>query len=63
MSYGTSPICFRCLHFYGIERGVGWVCRAYPKNIPTEILINKVDHRLPYKGDKGIQFEPKVGSQ
>ncbi len=31
-------------------------CRAYPDGIPTEILLNKHDHREAYPGDLNIRF-------
>jgi len=33
-------------------------CAAFPDGIPPEIRLNKHDHKKPYKGDNGIQFEP-----
>ena len=32
-------------------------CTAYQFAIPIEILFGEVDHRQPYEGDNGIQFE------
>ncbi len=32
-------------------------CKAYPKRIPREILLNKIIHTTPYKGDHGILFK------
>lgn len=36
-------------------------CRAFPKGIPTEILVGDFVHTSPYPGDNGIQFERKGG--
>ena len=44
--------CDVCRH-----RGEGETCAAFPKGIPDVILGNEHDHREPYEGDHGIQFE------
>jgi hypothetical protein len=54
---GTSPICFECARDFGIETGRGWVCDAFPRGVPKDILINAADHRRPYPGDGGLQFK------
>lgn len=46
--------CFYCKH----KRPAG-KCDAFPEGIPREILFNRVDHRKPYPGDNGIQWEAK----
>ena len=34
-------------------------CDAFPNGIPEEIFIlGESDHTKPFKGDKGIRFEP-----
>jgi hypothetical protein len=45
--------CDICKH-----RREGWTCQAFPDGIPEQIQNNEHDHRQPYPGDNGIQFEP-----
>mgnify|MGYP000129560771 CR=1 FL=1 len=58
---GTKPICVDCKHLDRVFKyGKGWYCEAYPDGwgIPEEIMMSGVDHKKPFKGDNGIQFEP-----
>lgn len=47
--------CAYCKH-----KGYGKFCDAFDE-IPRDVLLNKVDHRKPIKGDRGIQFEANNG--
>lgn len=44
--------CAKCKHYQDDLR-----CMAFER-IPAEILTGEHDHRKPYPGDNGIQFEP-----
>lgn len=74
MSYiGASAQCMGCRHYDRIgsttdgllTKAVGY-CTAYPQEdetspgIPMPIWSMQVDHRQPYPGDHGIQWEPKT---
>ncbi len=45
--------CDHCLHFIDGRR-----CKAFDE-IPYEIIEGEHDHREPFPGDRGIQFEAK----
>jgi len=61
MTSVAVPICESCIH---LDRSVDqYRCAAYPAGIPTEIVESEVDHRLPYDGDHGIQFEQHPDTQ
>jgi hypothetical protein len=46
--------CHRCARYAGHD-----VCEAYPDGIPSNVIYNLYDHRLPHEGDHGLQFVPK----
>lgn len=50
-----SPVCSECAHYSSEWRR----CEAFPEGIPIEIWSGEHDHKTPYEGDRGIQFEPK----
>jgi hypothetical protein len=35
-------------------------CDAFPRGIPVEICTGEHDHRLPFKGDRGVRYEPRI---
>lgn len=55
----TISQCGRCKHLISGQRAPDGsrCCKAFPDGIPDEIDIKKFDHRKPYPGDNGIQFE------
>jgi hypothetical protein len=52
-----SPICWSCTRLR--ENGVDQECDAFPGGIPEDIWEGETDHRVPYPGDKGMQYEPR----
>jgi hypothetical protein len=46
--------CLKCKNHIGEFK-----CRAFPDRIPDVFLAGIEDHREPYEGDNGIQFEPR----
>jgi len=48
-----GPLCGNCKHIRA-----NWTCDAYPRGMPRDI-IQGFEHRTPYKGDRGIQFEQR----
>ena len=54
-----APMCFFCTHLREKEtKHNKFVCDAFPKGIPKEIISYHYDHRLPFPNDNGIRLEP-----
>lgn len=55
-----SEVCTKCKHYRPGDGEAGRTCAAFPKDdsIPLEIWTGKNNHREPFPGDHGIQFEP-----
>lgn len=53
-----APICLTCVHFHQ-DNEMALTCDAFPDGIPQPIVRSEHDHREPYPGDNGIQYEPK----
>jgi len=47
-------LCQSCIHYHGGNR-----CVAYPGGIPLEIVSGEHGHRESFKGDHGLQYEPR----
>lgn len=49
-----KPLCDTCAHRSTVSPSH---CLAFPHGIPFDILIGKVDHKKPVKGDHGITYK------
>ena len=71
MGFPQPPTpCLKCKHFGELintgkapkwfEPDIIWACEAFPQGIPNEIRDDKNNHKQPFPGDSGIQFEAKT---
>jgi len=51
--------CIKCRWLTNEPTG-NVTCKAFPKNIPDEILYGFNDHKNSFDGDNGIQFERRT---
>lgn len=57
MTTGPRPMCMGCRHYHD-RNDEGLTCDAFPNGIPAPIYMSEHDHRRPFKGDRGIRFDP-----
>lgn len=56
------PSCGSCRHFdlVKFQENKEFRCVAYPNGIPEHLYLGYHDHKTPYPGDQGIQYQPRV---
>jgi hypothetical protein len=54
---GPLPTCIDCARL--IDDKNNWHCEAFPKEIPSDIMVKGFDHHFPYPGDNNILFKEK----
>ena len=59
---GSISQCPSCKNIRADEKGDP-KCNAFPKGIPEAIFSAEFDHTKPFKGDKGIRYEPVSKAQ
>jgi hypothetical protein len=59
MTVARVSLCYRCEHFTPSLEKPFWICKAFPKGIPIEIISWKHDHHEMFPGDNGVVFAEK----
>jgi len=59
----SGAICFQCERFMKSNEEEDFLpdelkCEAFPFGIPESILLSEADHREPFAGDGGLQYQP-----
>jgi hypothetical protein len=49
----------QCLYCRHLDQATRTTCRAFPRGIPDAFMANAADHRQPWRGDRGVRFEPR----
>lgn len=52
-----APQCLECKNYNSLD-SENLTCIAYPNGIPDNISTGEHDHKEPFEGDNGVQFEP-----
>lgn len=58
--YNVSQ-CENCIHCtnWGTMDGKKWKCKAFPDEIPSDIVMGKTSHEENVEGDNGIFYEAR----
>jgi hypothetical protein len=59
MIMGPTPLCLKCARFHDTNDDT-FTCDAFPEGIPDEIVLGGFNHNLPFPGDNGMRFIPRV---
>lgn len=58
MTISNTPPCLFCDRMKDEDKdNFNFVCEAYPKGIPIEIVDMDVIHNKPLKGDMGLMYK------
>jgi hypothetical protein len=52
MTIAKTPICYNCKH-YDLMNAAGMSCKAFPEEIPDDIVLGDNDHSKPHMDQVG----------